>query len=162
MRGTGSIRNPERACAPFAGALSRMRDREVCGSEREALQEHLRVCAGCRRAAQADRLVAASLQTDPLDASELPSGEAAAAWILNREPVRRGAPRRFLAPGLALGLAALVAFAGQGVLSGRGSSGETAIVQAPHPGSEEPLPALVIVDDERSGRQVMLAPAASP
>ncbi|HTE19260.1 MAG TPA: hypothetical protein VK689_12875, partial [Armatimonadota bacterium] len=30
------------------------------------------------------------------------------------------------------------------------------------PTAQEPLPALVVVDDERTGRQVMLIPAPSP
>jgi len=143
-------------CRSMQVLLSRSRDSALPTHEAASLQTHLSVCSECRKAARADRLLSAALQVDPVPAASLPSGVEAAAWIVSRDRERKERNRRgrrwwLMAPafsGLAASLAAvLLLYPGPARIARTGVATDS-------------LPALVIVDDERTGRQVMVGPLA--
>lgn len=135
--------------------LSRRRDSPLAADESRDLEAHVAGCAGCRRAAQADRMLSAALQVDPLPGASLPVGADAVSWITAWEAAPAAGfrlPRRLLGTGAALAAAAAVCLFVRPV-------GPQAPVPVTAPAAAEaPLPALVIVDDEETGRQVLVGP----
>ncbi len=125
------------------------------------LEEHLEGCPACRAEAESYRKLPSLLGGDPAPEVSLPSGSEAAAWILrqDRERSRRWwqrLPGGRVAPGVA-GLALVAATVAVVGVSPKGFRSSAA--RSPVTTPATPLPALVVVDDEETGRQVMLAPS---
>ena len=142
--------------------ILRLPDGDLTGEEREALQEHLDLCPACREEARAIRRLSGLLRQDPEPDAALPSGERVTRWVLEREAARArpsewGSWRGLaMAPGLALAAVAIALWAGpprEEPIAPSAVPEETAASPA--------LPALVVMDDERTGRTVVLAPSGA-
>lgn len=130
------------------------------------VQEHLEGCPACREEAESYRKLQGLIGGDPVPEAPLPNGREAAAWIL-RQDVERRRPGwlRFAGPRVVYGAAGLaLATVVAGVLGVAPGGKRSPAARSGVPAPEAPLPALVVVDDEETGRQVMLAPslAAAP
>ena len=147
-------------CRGVERLLLALPDGELAPPEAAELQAHLDACPRCRAEAESLLRFRDLLRAEPLPDVRLPSG----AELLNRlqHRQRRRTPwsvfrPAWLAPAVALGLAALTVSL---QLRPHPTSGQRIpVVEGVQPG---PPPALFVVDDERTGRQVLLAPAATP
>jgi hypothetical protein len=135
-------------------------DEERAVPDAARLAAHLAECASCRREAERYRALAERIGEEPVARAILPGGEQVTRWILEREASRAPVSlswRMIAMPMVALGAAVAL------VLVPRD--------REPNPASEPPPPTvstqaalppqLVVVDDERTGRQVVLGPALS-
>ena len=146
-------------CRDAERLLLALPDGELDPREAAELQTHLDVCPRCRVEAENLRRFRDLLRAEPRPDVPLPSG----AEMLDR--VRRHARRSpwsvfrpaWLAPAFALGLAALAISLQMRPHPARGP--HPPVAESAQPG---PPPALFVVDDERTGRQVLLAPAPTP
>jgi len=126
-----------------------------------AVRTHLEGCAHCRGEAEAMLRVRSLLQAERCPEVRLPSGAALAGRILEREAARSREPWvRWSWPWVRSGpgwaTVAVASFA-VALLVRPGLEPQ---ISAPGPAPvAEPLPALVVIDDERTGRRVLLAPA---
>lgn len=145
------------ACRGAARLLTRLPDGNLSPRESAALQSHLDACPGCRREARQLRRIRELLRDEPLPDVRLPAGAELARALMAAERVRshpaRGPARAAAALALAgaLSLALLVA-----------APFRSGTRRQPGPALEPPTSPsiLVVVDDERTGRQVLLTPAA--
>lgn len=134
-------------------------DGELAPEMQQAVRAHLEACEGCREEAESFRSLGRALRAASPPAGELPSGSQAVDWILRQDATRSrpwwsaaGAFR----PSAALGLAmagALVVMVARWELGPTPRTRPAASAPAP-----QALPALIVVDDEQTGRQVILAP----
>lgn len=135
-------------------------DGELAPAVREAVEAHLEACERCRSEAVSYRMLGRALRADPAPAANLPSGTQAVDWILRQEE-RRARPGwislvsggRF---GLALGLATAAVWVTLVARFDLGSPQRRAVPSLS--AAPEALPALIVVDDEQTGRQVLLGP----
>jgi len=115
---------------------------------------HLDACGQCRSAVALDAAVTTALSADPVDPSRLPSGAMLVEWIEQRTARRIRTAGRLVPAALCAGLAAaaflMIRLPGSGPTAP--SPPAVSISRAP----EAPLPALVVVDDEESGRAVLM------
>ena len=147
--------------------LPALPDGALNAADAAALEAHLAVCPSCRAEAGATFRLAEAVRADPLPGVSLPGGSQAVSWILQQDAVRtahRSWHRLAWAPGLAVATVAVTALLVVGAPRGPRAvqPDPTSSVALMQPSAQEPLPALVVVDDERTGRQVMLIPAPSP
>jgi anti-sigma factor RsiW len=141
------------------------RDGALSPGQSARVEAHLAACARCRREAEALRALGPLLREPPCPDDAVPSGAQLAAWVLEQDRARapqgpaawaaRFGVRPWAVAPAALGLAALLCAA---VLLPRPQPGGTVRPVAPAMAESAP-PTLVVMDDEATGRQVLLAPA---
>jgi predicted anti-sigma-YlaC factor YlaD len=157
----------EPECHRIAHLLPALPDGDLDPAEAAEVQAHLEACPECRADAEAMLRVSELLRQDPVANIVLPDGADAAAWILEQDAARPHPWWRWpgirWAPGLAVATAALAAVLLGGPLRFHHREGPKPgdHTTAPAAPANEPLPALVVVDDEETGRQVLLAPSPS-
>jgi anti-sigma factor RsiW len=142
----------------MAELLPRLPDDDLSAQERALVQAHLEGCETCRAQAEAQQRISLILREEPAPDTGLPTGAQAAAWIMQRE--RQARPwwlhlrLAWASLGAAVVIAAAVFFVAPGSVFRPSAAREVTapVIQAP-----QPLPALVISDDEDTGRQVLLA-----
>lgn len=150
-------------CRKVMALLPGLPDGELPPEVLAAVDAHLDACPVCRAEAAAMRQLSAVLREEPLPGVELPSGVRVAAWVLEADaqpsrPWWRSLSLRWAAGGLAaLGAAAVLVLVRPNL-----SPPRPRVPPAVQPVPEEALPTLVVVDDERTGRQVVLAPQPAP
>ncbi len=147
------------ACRALAPLLAAAPDGDLAPPDRTRLESHLEVCLACRTTLRQLQEAGTMLRGEPLPRVVLPSGEQMAHRILEREAAR--AWRWPAWPPLAwLSCAAvLVATLLLAVPRDHSPAGnpEGAAGPAPVPTREqEAQPTLLVVDDEETGRQVLL------
>jgi anti-sigma factor RsiW len=145
-------------CERIRDLLPGLADGDLDAEDAALVSGHVAVCPACARESEAMRSISLALRQEPCPDIALPTGAQAAAWILDRERGARPwwASFRFVwAPVAAVGAIAGLVFYTSGGFPGRTAEAP----QQTRPAAVEPLPALVISDDEETGRQVLLAPA---
>ncbi|MCC2667603.1 MAG: hypothetical protein K0Q72_74 [Armatimonadetes bacterium] len=155
------------ACARVQGLLPALHEGALSAAEATEAEAHLSQCAACAREAALALEIGALLRRDPLPLSQasLPSGDQIARSIIEAEQSERGRAWRLpwgVSPGVIDWSAGLIVVAAL-VL---------ALFPRPHnPASSPSQPAVSppavtsgfwIEDDERTGRDVIVAPAAGP
>jgi predicted anti-sigma-YlaC factor YlaD len=153
-------------CRQVRDLLPGLADRDPKPGETAAVEAHLEACPSCSREAREFLVLGDVLRQQRPPEVPLPSGEAAAARILERERAARRSAGLAL-PRWQTGLA-LAAIACAAVFAFRPAvrqhappAGAGDVSHAPVMAAEEPLPALLVVDDEWTGRQVLLGPSAA-
>jgi anti-sigma factor RsiW len=147
---------PPIGCSRAGALLSARPDGLLEPAADAALARHLEACEACAREAAAQAGMARAFRKDPLPAEALPCGAAAAIWVLEQEAARARARRlvwtrrTLVTLPLTAVLAVLLVFGPRA-----GAPPEQNATGAPP--KTAPLPALVIVDDEDTGRSVVLA-----
>jgi len=153
-----NTRRNESGCA-LAARLPALHDGELDAAAAAEVQAHLDGCEACRQEARALLRMRELLRHEPLPHVALPSGAQMATRILEQEAARAPEPEHWLRsawrPGLALAAVALVA-----ALIRTPTTEVPAPPPSQAPAVEASLPALVVMDDEQTGRQVLMAPAA--
>lgn len=150
-------------CGRVKPLLPGLPDGELTPDVRRAVEAHLEGCESCRSEAGGFRALGRTLRAVPPPQEELPGGSQAVEWILRQEATRTrpwwSALEPVLRPGPAIGLAMAT------LLIVMVTRLELGTASRPQPvtsaAAPEALPALIVVDDEESGRQVLLAPHAS-
>lgn len=149
-------------CRRVAPLLPGLPDSDFPAEDRARVEAHLETCPLCREEAEAFQGLARLVKQEPVSELSLPTGAQAAAWIRERERSSRpwwAQPRLWLGGAVATGLAAALVF---GPVAPFRSRPAPPAPEAAAPAlAEESLPALVVVDDEKTGRQVLLAPEPS-
>jgi anti-sigma factor RsiW len=157
-----STRNGSDPCGEAHAFLLAEPDGELTPAEEQALSAHLAACPACTQEAQAMRSFTRLLKEEPRPQATLPAGSAVAAQILASQ-ARLGRPNprvRFLLIPAAVALGAAVVFAP--MLTRLDPRHEPVIAhKIPAETSVSQLPELLVLDDERSGRQVLIAPAVA-
>ncbi len=141
------------------------RDGELDVVESQALERHLSACSTCRREANLLAGITQAVRADPAPAVPLPSGPQAVAWL--REEERRSATRSrgwlLAAPAMAASALAIWAVTANRETRLAPQLPLASAYQAPPSRTDlAAQPLLVVVDDERTGRQVMIAPPPQP
>jgi anti-sigma factor RsiW len=154
-------------CRRVARRLPALPDGEIGPTEAAAIQAHLAACPACAQEARKMMRLGDRLREHPVPDPGLPTGADAVAWMLQREKACSTRPERWRLSALAAAhrlvpTAVLVALILGAALVARplllkrhGARQEPGLDARPKPGMT-----LVIVDDERMGRQVLLAPRA--
>lgn len=146
-------------CNAWRGLISRGADGELGAVDEAGLQAHLSACAGCAAVVRVDAELRLMLRRDPLPLTEvrLPSGREIARSVLEAEPaaVRRPGRRAW---GWAGAVAAAAAVA---IIGSRSPAPRQRVIQAAPPAASQPVPGFWIVDDERTGRDVIVGPSVS-
>lgn len=147
-------------CDTMRPLLQASQDGELLPVESARLQSHLATCQACAREARELQSLTGFLRNELDPEVPLPAGAAIVGRILER-PVRPAWRPRFGA----FAVPALVALAAVALIlprlvdplphSGIRPGPPVAVMETAH------VPELVVLDDERSGRQVLLAPAVT-
>jgi predicted anti-sigma-YlaC factor YlaD len=154
-------------CRRVAPQLPELPDGDLPPDEAEAVRAHLAVCAACRAEAEAYHRLGTLLAEEPEPRAVLPSGRQVATWVLEREAARSRAWSAWLPAALApaaLAVALVVALVVALLLPRYGASERDPTGSPATPATvfaDDAPVALVLVDDERTGRQVVLAPAVT-
>lgn len=151
------------SCREALATLSRLLDGELEGISAERLQAHLVGCAACSaEAAKQKRLAETIREPWPAERNvQFPSG----AELLRRVRLPQAAARTWLPPrllphaGWAVAATLVLLVAGSRLYH---HAGPTLPRSASVNTVEPPLPSLVVLDDEREGRRVILGSATAP
>lgn len=147
-------------CKHWRELIARLGSGELLSAHEAALRAHLSACVACAREAAAHEELQAVLRRDPLPLAEinLPSGEQIARSIVEAEALRSGWSLR-LTLGWSGAVLAVIAAVALGVRQPQRSSGPE--TPAMSPVAQQPAAGFWIVDDERTGRDVVVGPAVS-
>jgi anti-sigma factor RsiW len=147
-------------CLRSQELISRAGDSALPAADTAWLHEHLAACPACAREARADEELRGLLRGDPLPVTELrlPSGEQIARSIVEAE----AAPRRLRRP-VVLGWsgAALATATAILLIVARPTPHHSEVEPVPTPAAAQPATGFWIEDDERTGRDVIVAPAGT-
>jgi anti-sigma factor RsiW len=145
-------------CGRIAALLPALPDGDLDAEAAARVKAHLEGCRTCAVEARAYLGMGGLLRVEPCPRALLPSGSEVVTRILEKEAGRAGAQRRWPA---VLAPAAVAASAAAILVFTQPPPPRDRRVPAPShvaaPGAD-PLPALVVVDDEETGRMVQLAP----
>ncbi len=147
-------------CDRVRPLLPSLRDGSLGPAVLDSVRAHLQLCERCAAEVRGYERLGSVLHGLPLPALRLPSGEAVAARILSTRERPNPTTLSFPRPRWAMALAG-AALGGALILRLAGIRPEPLPEVGPRTGGA-PLQALVLVDDERFGRQVLLAPMEAP
>jgi anti-sigma factor RsiW len=150
----------DRDCAGMAPLLLRLPDGDLLLAEQAALEAHLGACPSCREEAAALTGVGAQIRECAPNPGRLPSGAVMAAQIRELDRRRTVLNLSSLFPRAAWGGVAAASLAALWFAAGLHRLAGASHEDAPRPtihARVTPAPVLFLVDDETSGRRVVVS-----